>query len=39
MSFAPEREGVALMSTYEEFMILLTFVSVVISILNFTHKK
>ncbi len=39
MPFAPFTEGGGIMSTYEEFMILLTFVSVVISILNFVHKK
>ncbi|WP_408639959.1 putative holin-like toxin [Diplocloster agilis] len=27
------------MSTYEEFMIILAFASLIVSILNFTHKK
>ncbi|MGI6019787.1 MAG: putative holin-like toxin [Marvinbryantia sp.] len=27
------------MSTYEEFMILLTFASLIVAILNLTHKK
>lgn len=31
--------GVVLMSTYEEFMIILTAVNVIIAILNYTHKK
>lgn len=32
-----ERGGI--MSTYEEFMIILTTVSLVVAILNYTHKK
>ncbi|WP_408626298.1 MULTISPECIES: putative holin-like toxin [Diplocloster] len=27
------------MSTYEEFMIILAFASLIVAILNFTHKK
>ena len=34
-----KQKGVALMSTYEEFMIILAFASLIVSILNFTHKK
>ena len=32
-------EGVVIMSTYEEFMIILTTASLIIAILNYTHKK
>lgn len=32
-------KGVVIMSTYEEFMIILTVVNVIIAILNYTHKK
>ena len=32
-------EGVVIMSTYEEFMIILTVASLIVAILNFTHKK
>lgn len=35
----PSLSEVVHMSTYEEFMILLTFASLIISILNYTHKK
>ena len=33
------RKVVIIMSTYEEFMIMLTAVNVIIAILNYTHKK
>ena len=32
-------EGVIIMSTYEEFMILLTFMLVIVGILNLKNKK
>ncbi len=32
-------EGGIIMSTYEEFMVLLTTASLIIAILNFAHKK
>ena len=32
-------KGVVIMSTYEEFMIILTVVNIIIAILNYTHKK
>ena len=32
-------EGVVFMSTYEEFMIILTTVNVIIAILNYLYKK
>ena len=32
-------EGVVIMSTYEEFMIILITASLIIAILNYTHKK
>ncbi len=32
-------EGVVFMSTYEEFMIILTTVNVIIAILTYLHKK
>ena len=32
-------EGVVDMSTYEEFMIILTACSLLVAILNFTHRK
>lgn len=32
-------EGVVLMSTYEEFQIILTTALLIIAILNYTHKK
>ena len=32
-------EGVVDMSTYEEFMIILTACSLLIAILNYTHRK
>lgn len=32
-------EGMVIMSTYEEFMIILTTASLIIAILNYTHKK
>lgn len=31
--------GVIIMSTYEEFMVLLTTASLIVAILNFAHKK
>ena len=33
------RKVVIIMSTYEEFMIMLTAVNVIIAILNYIHKK
>ena len=33
------RKVVIIMSTYEEFMILLTFALLIVAILNYTHKK
>ena len=36
---ASRQKGVALMSTYEEFMIILAFASLIVAILNFPHKK
>lgn len=33
------RKVVIIMSTYEEFMIILTAVNVIIAILNYIHKK
>lgn len=38
-AFGGLTKGVVFMSTYEEFMIILTTVSVIIAILNYTHKK
>lgn len=32
-------EGVVLMSTYEELMVILATVSLIVAILNYTHKK
>lgn len=32
-------KGVVIMSTYEEFMIILNVALLIIAILNFTHKK
>ncbi|MCI8781978.1 MAG: hypothetical protein HFG84_00920 [Dorea sp.] len=37
--FRALRKVVILMSTYEEFMILLTFASLVVAILNMKNKK
>ena len=34
-----KQKGVALMSTYEEFMIILAFASLIVSILNLTIKN
>ena len=33
------RKGVIIMSTYEEFMIILTVGLLIVAILNYTHKK
>lgn len=33
------KDGEMLMSTYEEFMVLITFALLVVAILDFTHKK
>jgi hypothetical protein len=33
------KEGEMLMSTYEEFMVLVTFALLVVAILDYTHKK
>lgn len=38
-SFRSLTEGVVLMSTYEEFMIILATASLIVAILNLTHKK
>ncbi len=38
-AFGGLTKGVVFMSTYEEFMIILTTVSVIIAILNYMHKK
>jgi hypothetical protein len=33
------REMVIIMSTYEEFMVILTVALLIVAILNYTHKK
>ena len=38
-SFRSLTEGVVYMSTYEEFMIILTVGLLIVSILNYTHRK
>lgn len=35
----PVWKGVVFMSTYEEFMVILTCASLIVAILNYTHKK
>ena len=37
--FEPARKGWCLMSTYEEFMIILTVALLIVSILSYTNKK
>lgn len=32
-------KGVVFMSTYEEFMVILTVAMLMVTIMNFTHKK
>ena len=38
-AFRVLRKGVVFMSTYEEFMVILTAALLIVAILNFTHKK